>query len=331
MFKLSDAYSKITYDDILSKVSELDLWRYYCHNFKKLDQSFKSELYVDKNPSCRIFYSGESLLYKDFGNEGVVYNIIQYIQEKYKCTYQEALNIIIADFKIRDITIPINRTLNKPLTVDESLLFAPKSKIEIKTKPFNLIDYNYWIQYHITLELLHTYNVFACEKVYLHKADKTVIFNYSNTNPIYAYRFCLDGQYTYKIYFPLADKKFKWLFSGKHYDIEGYDQLDWLGDKIILTKSLKDCMVYRLCGYNAISLQGETNKLYENTVKKILSRFNEIIVNYDNDTEGIKGSKRLNQQYGFKYYFIDEYKDISDYCKAYGIIKTKELIQNKLK
>jgi hypothetical protein len=330
MFKLSDAYTGISYDDIKSKVSEYDLWRYYCHNFKDLNRSFKSELYNDKNPSCRIFKSNDTLLYKDFGDEGIVYNVPTYIQAKYKCTYIEALKIIVNDFKIFDAKIQIPKTL-KNIPLEETLLFKPKPIIEIKPKSFTITDYDYWHQYHITLELLTFYNVQACEEVHLHKDYGIITFYYRKDNPIYAYKFTNSEGNNYKIYFPKAEKRYKWLFSGNQNDIEGFDQLDWIGDNLILTKSLKDCMVYRLIGLNAISLQGEANKLSQELVTKLLSRYNQIIVNYDNDTEGIKGTKRLENQYEFKYFFIDEYKDISDYCKAYGLEKTKELIINKLK
>jgi hypothetical protein len=168
--------------------------------------------------------------------------------------------------------------------------------------------------------------------VFLYKNDKIISFKYTKDNPIYAYKFINNGNISYKIYFPLRpDKKRKWLFSGgSQDDIEGYDQLNHFSDILILTKSLKDVMVYRLLGYNAISLQGEANKLSSELVNKLYKRFDNIIVNYDNDNEGIKGSVRLNKQYSFKYFFIDEEKDISDYCKKYGLEKTKEMIKNKL-
>jgi len=50
------------------------------------------------------------------------------------------------------------------------------SIIEIVKQPFNLVDYNYWGQYEIPLELLEEYNVFSCSKVYLHKNGNTIEF-----------------------------------------------------------------------------------------------------------------------------------------------------------
>jgi hypothetical protein len=332
MFDLKDANVDITIESILSKITEEQLWSKYCSNFEQIDKSFCSDLYNDRNPGCRIYYNqSNKLVYKDFGT-GESHDCFSYIQAKYHCTFKESLRIIYNDFKLGSIKYDIIPQLvlnNAP----EVLKMSPKSIIEIVKQPFNLTDFNYWNQYEIPLELLEEYNVFSCSKVYLHKNGNTIEFIANKTNPIYAYQFCFDGKYSYKIYFPLhPDKKRKWLFSGGSVDdIEGYDQLPYFEDTLILTKSLKDCMVLNLCGLPAISLQGETNKLKQELVNKLLKRFNNIVVLYDNDQEGIKGSKRLNQQYGFKYIFVDEEKDISDFTYKYGLQEAKQMINKKIK
>ena len=330
MFDLKQAYSNITLDDIYSKVSEYQLWKYYCRYFENIDKSFRSEFYEDTNPGCRIYQTNNGRLrYKDFGT-GDNFNIIEYIQKKYSCTFNECLNIISNDFNISNNNIIVNKQ-QPVLQLQETITQRPKTRIEIITKPFNIVDFNYWNQYGIPLTLLEEYNVFACKYVSLFKGDKTINFEYSNSNPIYAYRFVNDGEYSYKIYFPYADKKYKWLFNGgSSKDIEGYDQLRLHGDNLILTKSLKDCMCYRVLGYDAISLQGEVNKLESSFVSKLLKRFDRIIVNYDNDNEGIKGSIRLSSQYGFKHFFIDGAKDLSDYIKTYGLDNAKKQIDDKI-
>lgn len=331
MYSLQDAPENITLDEIFSKVSEYELWKYYCTNFEELDKSFRSELYNDKNPSCRIFKTNlNKLQYKDFGT-GNSYSIINYIQVKYLCSFKDCLNIISKDFNLTKSSIIIEKQ-TRLLTYDETIINKPKARIDIISQPFNIVDFNYWDKYKISLELLDEYNVFSAKHVYLTKNDKITIFNYTKQKPIYAYRFCTDNEYSYKIYMPYNDKKYKWLFSGgSQKDIEGIDQLSLNGDILILTKSLKDCISYRLCGYDAISLQGETNKLNSELVNRLLNRFNTIIVQYDNDPEGIKGSIRLNQQYGFKYFFINNAKDLSDYLVNNTIKDAKLMIDNKIK
>lgn len=330
MFDLRDAYTNIKLEDIYSRVTEYELWKHYCHNFVEIDKSFKSELYTDKNPSCRIYTTaGGSLRYKDFGN-GDNLSVIEYIQKKYMCTFKECLTIISNDFKLSNVQLLVNRQ-QRIIQLDETIITRPKKRIEIVSQPFTMVDFTYWSKYKIPLTLLEEYNVYSCKQVKLFTGDKIVTYTYTKANPIYAYKFVTDGEESYKIYFPYADKKYKWLFSGgSAKDIEGLDQLALFADTLILTKSLKDCMCYRLLEYDAISLQGETNKLDSEFVHKLLKRFKRIIVNYDNDEEGIKGSNRLAHQYGFKHFYIDEAKDLSDFLKDNDLQLTKQIINDKI-
>lgn len=331
MFDLRDAYDDISLDDIKSKVSEYEIWKHYCRNFEELDKSFLSELYDDSRPSCRIYRTADNiLLYKDFGT-GKCYNCYNYIQIKYGCTFKEALRIIATDFNISKSNIGINPNLVIGKETFNKVPVKSKSIIDIVSQQWTITDYDYWSQYGITLDLLNEYDVFSVKHVFLHKYNKPTIFNYTKDNPIYAYRFVSDNRYAYKIYFPKADKKYKWLFSGSANDIEGFDQLPLHGDMLILTKSLKDVMCYRMLGYSAISLQGEANKLDAELVRKLLKRFNQIIVNYDNDDQGIKSTEALIINYNFKHFYIDDAKDLSDYIKIFGINKAKEIINGKIR
>lgn len=333
MFDFNNTELQITREEILSRISEYDIFKRYCSNFIDIDKSFCSDLRKDSNPDCRIHinYNNE-LRYKDFA-AGDYLDCWKYVMAKFNCNYYEALSIIANDFNIRNIKINIDPSLviGKEIKVEKPIIKV-KSNITIVEQPFNLIDHDYWGQFGISLDVLQEYNVFAAKYVYLLKGDKRHVFEYTKNNPCYAYRFTRDGAYTYKIYWPLTkDKKFKWLFSGgASEDVEGLDQLPLYGDLLILTKSLKDCMCYKVLGYSAISLQGEANKLDNDLVNKLLKRFNKIVVNYDNDEQGIKSTLGLNQQYRFDYFYIDKHKDLSDYIKSEGLNKAKKMLKMKL-
>lgn len=332
----NDARISLSSDDILEKISEYDIFKYYCKSFIDLDKSFCSELRVDNNPGCRIYITpNNQLRYKDFAS-GENYDCWNYVMRKFNCNYGEALNIISSDFNLSNIKPNIEPRIL--LSNDEfklKLQNTPKikSSITIVEQSWNITDFNYWNQFGITFDILEEYNVFSAKYVYLHKGDRRYTFEYKKTNPIYAYRFTRDGQYSYKIYFPLhPDKKYKWLFSGgASEDVEGYDQLPLNGDTLILTKSLKDCMCYRVLGYSAISLQGEGNKLEQSLVDKLLKRFDRIIINYDSDERGILETNKLIEQYKFNCFYIDKHKDLSDYIKNEGLDKAKTMIDGKIK
>ena len=334
MFDFNDAKETLSINDILKYISEYDIFKYYCKNFEDIEISFCSELRVDNKPGCRIYITGENTLrYKDFAS-GENYNCWNYIMIKYGCTFYESLDIVANDFKIsnKKITISPNLIIGKDsISIQPKIIKKVPSVITIMPQNWRLEDYQYWNQYSINFDLLQEYNVIPSKYVYLTKGIKRHIFEYNKYNPCYAYKFTYEGTTSYKIYWPLnKDKARKWLFSGgSSKNIEGYDQLPLHGDILILTKSLKDCMCYNLVGYPAISLQGEANKLEQDFVTKLLKRFNKIIINYDNDEQGIISTTKLVEQYQFQYFYIDKAKDLSDYIKDNGLDKAKELI-NKL-
>lgn len=328
--------TQITSSEILLIISEYDIFKRYCSNFKEINVSFFSDLRITDTENCRIFITfNNELKYRDF-KLGETLNCFQYVMKKFNCIYFEALNIISVDFNLKSGLISIESRI---ITANDEFKLKitnniPKEKsiIQIITQPWNSIDFNYWNSYKIPLSKLDEYNVFSAKTVFLIKGTKRVIFNYSKINPCYAYRFDNNNSYSYKIYWPLTkDKKFKWLFSGgAQSDIEGIDCIPLIGEKLILTKSLKDCISYNLIGIPAISLQGEANKLEQSLVNKLLKRFNKIIVNYDEDEEGIKGSIRMKNQFDFNYFFIDEYKDLSEYIKKKSLEEAKIMIENKI-
>ena len=330
--------ANLSKDYILSKISEYDIFTRYCRNFEEINVDFCSELRVDKRPGCRIFISNvnNTLLYRDFA-EDLTLDCFRYVMEKFKCNYFDALKIIANDFGIMNIKIT---TDSKLLTSnDEIILNKPiinsRSYINIVSQAFNIYDFDYWNQYYIELELLQEYNVFSAKYVHLTtKSNKKYTFEYKKNNPCYAYKFIEEGEIYYKVYWPYSpEKKRKWLFNGKETNIEGYDQLNLNGDLLIITKSLKDVMVLRTLGYDAISLQGEVNKLHKDMYYKLSKRFDRIVSLYDNDEEGIKGANKLKINYNIKPMFIpyeSGCKDISDYIKKYGIKDSKELMKRLL-
>ena len=330
MLNLEDALYIPKAEDILAKISELDIFERYCTPFKEIDKSFCSELREDTKPDCRIFLTnGNQYKYKDFAT-GECLNAFQYIMKKYSVNYSECLKIIVNDFKLGIIKTDINPgLLIGKLEIREKKIFVPqKAEIQIVSQPFTLVDYNYWNQYGISLEKLQEFDVFSCSHVYLRKGDKSSVYLYNKKNPMFAYRFEKEGKFYYKIYWPLAEKGKKWLFSGYKENLEGYDQLPLNGDILVLTKSLKDVICYNLIGYPAISLQGESNKLEWDTLEKLKKRFNRIVCNYDSDEHGYQAMNKIYKDYNLMCYSFEEAKDLSDLIKLKGLDYSKKLVDN---
>lgn len=334
MFNFDNASLQITKDEILKHITELQIFEKYCSNYNGLENKFKSEFYNDTKPACRIVISKSGIpYYKDYGN-GDYFTAFEYVSRKYGSNYHETCNIIANDFNLRKIKLNVSPQLlinNDDVTLPK--LQKVKSEITVLIQPFSIIDCNYWEQYGIDLITLNFFNVKSCSNVLLKKNDNFYHFKYKKTNPIYSYRFFKNKKEYFKIYFPLANpnEQLKWLSTVGSDCLQGYDQLPENGDLLIITKSLKDVMVYYKMGYSSVALQAETNKLSKKSWDELSSRFKRIVLCLDNDHQGRTSTGEFLLEYDVEFFFIDKEKDISDYVKQYGLDKAKKLIKNKLK
>ena len=87
-------------DVILSKITEYDIFVYYCPSFKELGKKFNSELRDDKSPTVYITPYNGKLLYKDFGNPDHTFDCFNYVRYKFNCSFIDALRIIDCDFNL---------------------------------------------------------------------------------------------------------------------------------------------------------------------------------------------------------------------------------------
>lgn len=322
----------ITKEEILNKISEVDIVEYYLNIKLKYNTVICSPFREDKNPSFSFKINNDlSVLARDWGT-GDNYDAFSIVQQLYNCNFTECLNIISSDFGIRREGIPFDKKLllNNPDELKTKYLIdKQKSIITIEPQAFTKTDIDYWSRYHISLKTLVKFDVFSCKFVWY---NGNLLRTYSKINPVYAYKFTKFKQYSYKVYSPLTDnKKYKWLFNGSKDDLEGFDQLPLIGDILVVTKSLKDVMVLYELGIPAISLQGEVNKFEYDIYVKLAKRFNKLYVLYDNDDTGIRSSNRIVEDFNIKQIFIPKdsnCKDIAEYIECYGIEESKKLMCN---
>ncbi len=312
----------VSCEEILSKITELDILKFYCSEFKSITQSFCSDLRNDRHPSCRIYHNGYNYRFKDFGN-GDNFNCWNYVMQKFNCSFVEALNIVSCDFNIKNIKTDL--TIKSMLNIDD-VIVKFKTSIEIISQPWSITDFNYWNDYCIDFETLNYYNVVAAKNVILNKnINERYIFNYKKTSPKYGYIFSGGN----KIYSPLESGVGKWMKSGE-YDFEGWDQLNDRSDYVILTKGLKDVMCYYMIDINAVSLPSETSRLTKSLVGMLKSKFNKIIINLDNDRQGIESTDKIVAEFGFDSFYVDDNcKDFSDYVKMNKLEKAKNMIYGR--
>ena len=284
-------------DVILGKISEYDIFMYYCPSFKKLGAKFCSELREDKTPSASIISWSGNLLYKDFGYPEHTFDCFSYVKFKFNVPFINALKIIDCDFNLN-----LNNKKEDNLFTMGHLGYSqiqPKyiekqTIIQKKRRAWNKDDAKFWRKYLVSKKILNT---FAVEPISYFWVNNN---RFKCKSISYAFKF----KNRYKIYSPYEEKN-KWLSNTKKTDVQGYNQLPNKGERLIITSSLKDVMCLYAAGYNSIAMQSEMQIPDEKLINELKERFNTIEILYDNDFDkapnpGQTMAKKICNLYGFE-------------------------------
>ena len=283
-------------DVILSKITEYDIFVYYCPSFKNLGKKFNSDLREDNSPTVSIIPYNGKLLYKDFGNSDHTFNCFDYIKYKYNCSFLDVLRIIDCDFNLK--LSPNTAAKNFTMGIMGYRQKAPSFEklpvlIRKKCRKWNNEDAKFWTKYLVNKKTLSMFAVEPISHFWVNEARFTC------KSVSYAYKF----KNRYKIYSPYEVKN-KWLSNTTKSDIQGFVQLPEVGERLIITSSLKDVMCLHAAGYNAIAMQSEMQMPEETLISELKERFNTIEILYDNDFDKINNpgqtmSKKICDLYGF--------------------------------
>jgi hypothetical protein len=319
--------AELTKTAILQRVSELDIFKYYCSSFSQVGKKFPSELRNDNYPSCSIIQMPSGVyIYKDFAESGT-HTCFTYVQSKFFCTEEEALNIICNDFNLTKV-VPIR--LPPPSLNYVGLRDVPENRTitQIPIKKRSWCDQDtYWNRYHIPREMLDFYEVVPLQNIWSkYEEELKVIYYYKPSDPAYSYE---HGNGMRKILRPNVGKELKWMSNLPRNVYSGWKQLDETGDILIITKSLKDVMIWRMAEINGIAPQSESVKPTEGFVNLLKSKYSRIYTNFDPDPAGIKG-KEAWEEFGISGFNVPEKKDISDLVEARGfdLQQIRNLIPN---
>jgi hypothetical protein len=314
---------------ILSKITEYDIFVYYCPSFKEIGKKFLSDLRNDKSPTVAIvLYSGR-LIYKDFGESDHVFNCFDYIKYKYNCSFIDVLRIIDCDFNLKlspnieGKKFTMGAMGYNNVTPD---LVKPAVIISKKRRHWNSDDVKFWKKYLVSKKTLSMFAVEPISHFWVNAARFTC-------NSIsYAFKF----KNRYKIYSPYETST-KWLSNTTKADIQGFDQLPESGNRLIITSSLKDVMCLHAAGYNAIAMQSEMQMPTEKLISELKERFTTIEILYDNDFDkesnpGQTMAKKICDLYGFNNICIPsefKSKDPSDLIDKVGNFNELKNILNE--
>lgn len=295
---------------LLQKVSPYQIFKYYCKNFVE-NKLFCSELRHDPTASCKIYNNGNNLMYVDFGT-GDKYDCFDYVKARHKkqfgidLYFNEVLRVIANDFGIIKAIkeFKIEPSLNYIGKADNFKGIKTKYILKKKKREWNKCD-TYWQDYNLMFGLLDFYKVEPLDSYWRSNRNGylDLVYNYAHNvfNPAYSYEE-INGYR--KILKPYAEKHHKWDSCMPKQIVEGYNQLENTGTYCIITSSRKDTMVWRMLGYNACNPGSETIFLTQNCLNLLKQRFKHIIINYDNDEQGIISMKKYSIEHNLPVFII---------------------------
>ena len=244
-----DFEPRITKEYLLSKHSEEVYMAYYL-GIPVKKGLFKSPLRKDKSPTCSFYRNkaGE-LIFKDF-NGSFYGNFVAVVMYKYGLSYYRALNQIAIDFGL----ISGQPAKVKKIPTVEKFVDTGTSDIRVEIKEYSKKELDWWKSFGVTSNILNKYKVFSCKNIFLNgslfitSSKDSMMFGY--------YEGKKDGLEYWRIYFPKRDT-YRFLSNTPSKLVQGYSQLPKKGKLLVITKSMKDCMVLYGLGINAIAPNSE--------------------------------------------------------------------------
>ena len=318
MITKRDSNDHLHSNTILEKISEYDIFKYYCPNFVKFNHKFCSDLRDDKTPSVSIIKWNGKLLYKDFGHPEHTFDCFSYVKTKFSFTFYDALRIIDTDFNLKLASKKSEIKFTMGYLGYQRITPEYKEKLTIiqkKKRNWNKEDKKYWSKYFINQKILFKFGVEPISHYWINGSRFTC------KSITYVYKF---GN-KFKIYSPY-EKDNKWVSNTNKNIIQGYKQLPQKGNLCIITSSLKDVMCLFQMGIPSVALQSEMQIPEEKFIQELQNRFKQIAIFYDNDFNNINnpGQTMANKIFK-KYRFIKniiipneyEIKDLSDYIERF--------------
>jgi hypothetical protein len=334
MYDLSQVNERknlVAKDDILSHVSDYQIFSYYIEDFK-VGRIICSPLRTDKNPSWKVYKGRNGKLYFIDHSSHEYGDCFDFVMKLYNLSFAECLEKVAYDMGVSKTKPSFSNVKNKGKRVSHVDTPVSYSEIGVNKGSYTKEDLAYWASYGIDLGMLNKYRVVKCDRVFL---NGRVFWVSTSDNPVFAYVFYKDGRYTMKIYRPKAKKGERWLSNTNRTILQGWDQLPERAQTLIITKSLKDVMVLNSFGYPSLAMQNEVSSIKYTVVEELYSRFDEIYILQDFDYAGVTGVNKLRKAFDFKYFFIQSFstrnnglKDISDYRQSEGYYKAKQLIDS---
>jgi hypothetical protein len=330
------------YNKLLEKTNDYAIYSLLSGYEIPLKTLIKSPLRSDNSPTFSVFpptrnkpkWEGQ-LIFKDFNGEtGDVFKFAQMHARNVKSLHlndkNEIIQYILNSFGEEVVLKPMDApAINKSINYKISLM-----------KRFKKCHLDYWEEHGVSKNVLNYYNVQPCE--FLLNEYQQVVRDFRGTCT-FAY-IIFDK---FKLYQPFEENFTKFFNQCPPDYIQGYQQCTTGSNTLLVTKAMKDILVYQShtdCMLDIISPHGEGYIIGSNWIYWMLTNYNKIVIVFDPDHAGVKGANRLRKQLRSSEYYSDQLikvrfvstkrilkkekwdvpvKDIADYRLIYGESKTK--------
>lgn len=302
---------------IFNFVSEEQIFEKYLGVPVVYDEIIRNPLREDLNPTCTFKWMNKKLYFRDW-TEAKGKDCFDIVKLLYSCNFAEAIDIVARDFGLLDGTNiqPSNRV--RVVRTKEPV------NLQIKRQPFTKYCLAYWEAQGIHLDTLLKYNVVSLRAVWV-RGNR--VYDWSSKDLAFAYQF---SDTLLKIYFPLRKHGQIRFFNTDNTVLEGFSQLQPIGEYCLITKSLKDVMALDEYQIPAVAPASEVVGLNPLIMEILRSRFPRIYSLMDNDWVGRRAAIRLKIQYDIPpiIFPVGEPKDFTDNYKQYGSLYMLDVIQD---
>lgn len=323
----------IKMDDVLEKVSEYDIFRYYMpHTDWKVNVVTFSPFRNERSPSFIIGNKHGRLTFIDFGDTSKRGSCFDFVKMLFNLRdMQEVLQLIDKNFGLGFSKQTDTQEYKRIITEYKQPVQAVKiyTTIQATVKRFTKNELAYWNQYHISEDELKANNVYSLSKVYLNKQLFTGGLNELRFGYLY------DDKW--KIYRPYAkDKKSKWVPNNVPITaMDGKEDIKQC-DVAFINKSKKDYMVMKKIFPCSCAVQNEGLGCFSpENVEYIKSNSASQILSFDADVTGVENSQQITQMFDFGYcnvprkYLAQGIKDWADLAKAHGMKAIEDYLKEK--
>ena len=314
--------TSISIPELFEKYSEVAILTTVFPEITQLPCRIQSPFRTDNHPSFSIYVNNQNhICFKDHGEKNTRGGLLDLLCKKWDCTFNRAIPKILDTMSQKegsDITYKVRQI--KTLTRKES---SELTRIEVKVRPWQKYDYDYWQSYGITRQWLKYAEIYPISHKIITKKDKETGRTSKYIFPADKYAYCFverkEGNLQLKIYQPYNTKGYKWCSRMDASVISLWTKVPEQGDRIIICSSLKDALCIS-CNLHipAIAPQGEGYNISDTAVKELKRRYQKVFISYDTDLAGIIDGQKLSEQTGFIQIVPDlgDCKDFSDYYKS---------------